>query len=202
MTGARARPLTRGAHQAPQVVGIGAVRGAAALEQGDGARDGAVVVASRHCRWSPDARRAPADAREHILDHAVEAQAPAVLGRVDLRDAVGLQRRDLVRRNRAAAADHHADVRGALLAQHVDHVAEVFVVAALVAADRDGVGILGDGGAHDVGHAAVVAEVHHFRAARLQQAADHVDGGVVTVEQRGGGDESQRPVLALVASCY
>ena len=49
-----------------------------------------------------------------------------------------------------------------------------------------------DGGAHDVGDAAVVAEVDHLRAVRLQQAADHVDGGVVAVEQRGGGDEAQR----------
>ena len=66
-------------------------------------------------------------------------------------------------------------------------------MAALVAADRDGIGILGDGGAHDVGDAAVVAEVHDLGAARLQQAADHVDGGVVPVEQRRGADETQRP---------
>ena len=52
--------------------------------------------------------------------------------------------------------------------------------------------VLLDRGAHDVGDAAVVAEVHHLRAARLQQAADHVDGGVVAVEERGGGDEAQR----------
>ena len=65
-------------------------------------------------------------------------------------------------------------------------------MAALVGADGDGVGVLLDGGAHDVGDAAVVAQVHHFRAVRLQQAPDHVDGGVVPVEQGGGGDEAQR----------
>ena len=80
----------------------------------------------------------------------------------------------------------------ALLAQHVHHVREVFVVAALVGADGDAVRIFLDGGAHDVGDAAVVAEVHHLRALRLQQPADHVDGGIVPVEQRGGGNEAQR----------
>ena len=46
--------------------------------------------------------------------------------------------------------------------------------------------ILLDRGADDVGDAAVVAEVHDLGAVRLQQAADHVDRGVVAVEQRGG----------------
>ena len=55
-----------------------------------------------------------------------------------------------------------------LLAQRVDHVAEVFVVPALVAADGNGVRVLGDGGAHDVGDAAVVPEVHHFGSVRLE----------------------------------
>ena len=78
---------------------------------------------------------------------------------VDLLDAVLLQHLDLVRGDRAAAADDHADVLAALLLEHVDHVLEVLVVAALVGADCDAVGILLDGRAHDVGHAAVVAEV-------------------------------------------
>ena len=132
------------------------------------------------------------DAREHVVDHAGQPEAPTVLRRVDLLHAVALERRDLVRGDRAAAADDHAHVAVAALAQHVDHVGEIFVVAALVGADGDGVGVLVDGGAHDVGDAAVVPEMDHFRAARLQQAPDHVDGGVVAVEQRGGGHETQR----------
>ena len=146
--------------------------------------------------------RVAPDTREHVVDHAVESEAAAVFGRVDLGDPVGLELGDLRRGNRAAAADHHADVVGALLAQHVDHVAEVFVVATLVAADGDRVGVFGNGGAHDVGDAAVVAEMHHLGAARLQQPADHVDGGVVAVEQRRGARRIAAACLALVASCY
>jgi hypothetical protein len=56
-------------------------------------------------------------------------------------------------------------------------------VPALVGADRNGIGILVDRGAHDVGDAAVVAKMDHFRAARLQQPPDHVDRGVVAVEE-------------------
>ena len=73
---------------------------------------------------------------------------------------------------------------------------EILVVAALVGADGDGVGILLDRGAHDVGDAAVVAQMHHFGAVRLQQAPDHVDRGIVAVEQGGGGNEAQRRLAA------
>jgi hypothetical protein len=83
------------------------------------------------------------------------------------------------------------DVARALPAQHVHHVPEVLVVAALVAADRDAVGILLDRGTDDVGDAAVVAEVDDFGPVGLQDAADDVDGGVVAVEERGGAHEPQ-----------
>ena len=137
--------------------------------------------------------RAPSDAREHVVDHSGEAEAPAVFRRVDLGDPVGLELGDFAGEMVPPPPTTTRMCCGAELAQHVDHVAEVFVVSALVAADGDGVGIFGDGGTHDVGDAAVVAQMHHLGAARLQQAADHVDGGVVAVEQRRGADESQRP---------
>ena len=65
-----------------------------------------------HCS-GPNAyggRLRAARTREHVVDHAVEADATPVLGRVDPLDAVPLERFDLVRRNRAAAADHDANV--------------------------------------------------------------------------------------------
>ena len=74
-------------------------------------------------------------------------------------------------------------MRIAALAQHVDHVGEILVVAALVGADRNGIGVLVDGRAHDVGDAAVVPQVHDFGAVPLQQTPDHVDGGIVAVEE-------------------
>jgi hypothetical protein len=170
----------------PQIVAFRLVVVPAAFEQRDGARDGAMIAGRRDRGGRPARGLPPADAREHILDHAGEPETATVLRRVDLGHPVAFERGDFVGRDRAAAADDDADVVGAELAQHVDHVAEILVVPALVTADRDGVGILGDGGAHDVGDAAVVAEMHHLRATGLQQPADHVDGGVVAVEKGRG----------------
>ena len=161
-----------------------------AFEHGDRRRDAPVVANVQRAELVVRLARG-AHALHHVLDHRHEAHVPAVLGRVDLLDAVLLQHLDLVRGDRAAAADEHADVLAALLLEHVDHVLEVLVVAALVGADRDAVGIFLDGRAHDVGHAAVVAEVHHLGAARLQQPAHHVDGRVVAVEQRRCRHEAQ-----------
>ncbi len=97
-----------------------------------------------------------------------------------------------MRGNGPAAADHHADVRSAFRLQPVHHVAEILVVAALVAADGDAVGVLLDRGPDDVRDAAVVAEVDDLRAVRLQDAADDVDRSVVSVEQRRRAHEAQR----------
>jgi hypothetical protein len=163
----------------------------APLERGDGARDLLVVARADRAEAEGRARR-PAYPGEDVVDHPVEAQPATVLRRVDALDAVGFEFLDLVRRDRAAAADDDADVRGIEAAQHVDHVLEVLDVPALVGTAGDTVGVFLDRGAHDVGNAAVVPEVHDLRAVRLQQSADDVDRRVVAVEQRGGADEAQR----------
>ena len=97
---------------------------------------------------------------------------------------------DLFRGDRAAAAAEYANVPGPLLLELVDHVAKELVMAALVGADGDPVGILLDRGAHDVVDAAVVPEMNDLGTLRLDQAAHDVDRGVVAVEQRRGGDEA------------
>ncbi len=102
-------------------------------------------------------------------------------------------------RNRAAAPDDHANVTGIVLAQHVHHVAEVLVVAALVGTDGDAVGVLLDRRADDVGNAAVVTEMHDLGTVRLEKAPDDVDRGIVPVEQRRGAHETQRRRLVPLA---
>ena len=135
------------------------------------------------------------DALYDILDHFHQAQLHAVVGVVDALDAVGFQLADFFRGDGAATAGDHADMAGVALAQHVDHVLHVFHVPALVAGQRDGIGVFLQGGAHHVFHRAVVAQVDHLRALRLDQAAHDVDRGVVAIEQAGGGDEAQRSGL-------
>ena len=162
-----------------------------ALESSDGPGDEGAVVRIERCELvaGPRGRAHPAD---RILDHALEAHAAPVLGRIDLLDPVALEGGDLGWGDRAAAAHDDPYVRCAALAQHVDHVAEVLVVTALIGADGDRVGVLLHGRLDDLGDAAVVAEVNHLGAVCLQQAADHVDRRIVTVEQRGGAHEAQR----------
>ena len=105
-----------------------------------------------------------AGAFDHVLDHLHQAHVHAVVGVVDALHAVGLQLADFLGGDGAAAAAEYADVAGAALAQHVDHVLEVFDVAALVGRHRDCVGIFLQRGADHVLDAAVVAEVDDFGA--------------------------------------
>src|SRR5690606_25106064 len=107
----------------------------------------------------------------------------SVLGGIDLLHAVALERLDLMRCDRSAAAHDDTDVLGAALSQHVDHVAEAFVVSSLIGGHRNGVDVLLSGGVADVADAAVVAEMDDFRALRLQEPTNHVDGSIMAIEQ-------------------
>ena len=90
---------------------------------------------------------------------------------------------DFIGRDRAAAATEHFDVPGTAVSQPIDHVAEKFFVPALVRTDGDAVGIFLDRGTDNVVHAAVVAEVNDFNAARLDKTAHDINCRVMTVEQ-------------------
>ncbi len=121
---------------------------------------------------------------EHVVDHALQPHLLAVFGRIDARNAAGLQLADLIRDDHPAAASEHLDVFSPALAQQVDHVPEVFDVTALVGGNRDALDVFLQGGGDDFADGAVVAEMDDFGAACLQDAAHDVDGGVVAVEKR------------------
>ncbi len=83
----------------------------------------------------------------------------------------------------------HLDIVAAVLAQQVHHVFEELDVAALIGSDRHALHVLLQGGVDDLLHRAVVAEMNDLGPRRLQHPAHDIDGGIVTVEQRGGGHE-------------
>ena len=120
---------------------------------------------------------------DDVVDHRRQAQLQTVVGVVDPLDSVGLEFRDLLRRDRAAAAAEDENVLPALLGQPVDHVAEELDMTALVGADRDRVGVLLHGRADNLVDAAVVAQVDHLGAAVLDHPPHDVDRRVVTVEE-------------------
>jgi hypothetical protein len=64
-----------------------------------------------------------------------------------------------------------------------------FDVAALVAGNGDALGVLFDGGIHDLRHRAVVAQVDHLGAGALQNAPENIDGSVMAVEKRCCGND-------------
>ena len=109
------------------------------------------------------------------------------------------QHGDFIGRNGAAAANDNADMLGTLLTQHVDHVLEIFVMAALISRASDAVRIFLNGRANDFRYRAVVPEVDHFRTVLLQQAANDVDSRVVPVEQGRRADETQGRGLGTVS---
>ena len=91
-----------------------------------------------------------------------------------------------------AGADEHLDVAGAVGPEGLGQVAEEFHVPALVGGDADGVGVLLHRRLGHLRHAAVMAQVDDLGPMGHEQAPDHVDGGVVAVEQGGGGDDPGR----------
>src|SRR3546814_5901231 len=81
--------------------------------------------------WSSDVCSSDLD----VVDHALQAHARAVFGRVQARDAVAHQFLDLGRHDHAAAAAIDLDVLAAVRAQQIDHVLEELRMAALIRGD-------------------------------------------------------------------
>ena len=129
-----------------------------------------------------------------VLDHLGQPQVHAVVRVIDAFDAIVFQSGNFLQGNRAAAAAEHLDMVGAALTQLIDHVAKIFHVTTLVTGDGNGVGVFLDGRANDIQYAAVVAQVDDLAALRLDQPPHDIDGRVVTIEQAGGCNETQRQV--------
>jgi hypothetical protein len=173
-------------------------------------RDGAVFQGGHEVRERPPVasrnglqvghaalRQVEVALRDHVVDHALQAHRAAVLDGIDVRHAVVVQFADLRRHDDAAAAAEDLDALAAATLQQVHHVLEVLDVAALVGGDGDALHVLLQRRGDDLLDRAVVAEVDHLRAGRLQDAPHDVDRGVVAVEQRRRGDEAHL-VLRLV----
>ena len=122
------------------------------------------------------------------------------VGEKILAHPVLLERGDLRGDDHTSTAAVDADVAAAGSPEPIDEVCEVLHVSALVRADGDTLHILGDSGADDLVHGAVVAQVDDFGTLGLQDAAHDVDGGVVSVEQAGGAHEPDRVEWAIQLS--
>src|SRR5690606_15728921 len=88
------------------------------------------------------------------------------------------------------AAAEDLDVPRSLLFQQVVHVLEVLHVPALVAGHGNGLRILLYRGVHHFLHAAVMPQMDHLGAGALQNAAHDVDGDIVAIEERRGGNDA------------
>jgi hypothetical protein len=113
--------------------------------------------------------------------------------RIDLLDTIPFELGNFFRDDHAPAAAKHLDAFATPSTQQIDEITEVFVVTALVARHGNAVGVFLQCGGGDLIDRAVVAEVDHLNAARLQDAPHDVDRGVVAVEQGGSSDETQTP---------
>ena len=81
--------------------------------------------------------------------------------------------------------------------QLVHHVFEKFVVPALIGTHGQAIRIFLNGGVHQLLHGAVVPQVNDFSTLALQQAANHVDRGVVSVEQGRTSYKTQRRAFGV-----
>ena len=89
---------------------------------------------------------------------------------------------DFVLHDHAAAAAEQLDPFGAALVQKIDGVFEIFEVAALIGADGDALHVFLDGCGDDLVDRAVVAEVNHLHAGRLED----LERLVTTIMERHG----------------
>jgi len=183
-------PATLG--RSPDLVPVGGGQ-RPGLEHGDRAGQGALVAAEQGVdRGGAPGGEVDVAVAHQQVDHGGEPELLAVVGREDPAHAVGLEVLDLGGEDRAAPAAEHLDLSGAALAEQVDQVGEELDVPALVGADRHALHVLLQGSGDDLVDRAVVAEVDHLDALRLEDPPHDVDRRVVAVEQARRGDEAHR----------
>ncbi len=113
--------------------------------------------------------------RHHVVDHALQAHALAVLHRIQMRHAILVQFLHFGRHDHAAAAAEHLDALAATLFQQIDHVLEKLDVSALVRGYRNALGVFLQRRIDDLFHRTVVPKMNHFDAGRLQDAPHDID---------------------------
>ncbi len=119
-----------------------------------------------------------------VVDHSLESHRTTVIRMVNACDAISMQLFDLGKQYRSAAAAEDLDMWRSFFAEQVVHIFEVLDVSALVRRHGDRLRIFLDSGVDHFFYRAVVPEVNHFAAGRLDDAAHDVDRSVVSVEKR------------------
>ena len=102
----------------------------------------------------------------------------------------------LIRNDDAAAAGEYPDLRAIPFLEHIDHVFQVFDMAALVGADCDALSVLLQRGIDDLRHRTVMPQMDNLGTGCLQDPAHDIDRGIVSVEQTGGGNETDLVAFA------
>ena len=139
---------------------------------------------------------------DHVVDHALQTQLRTVLRREDSRDAISMKLVNFRRHNHAAATAEYFDMPCSRLAQHVDHVLEVFDVSALIGRHGNTVHVFLKRCINHFFYAAIVAEVNNFATAALNDAPHDVDGGIMPVKQARRCDKTNlvfRPINKVFA---
>ena len=94
--------------------------------------------------------------------------------------------------DRASPIHPGFDPHGALAAQLPDDFGKEIDVSPVVTGNADGRDIFLDGGAYDVARITMKAEVNDLDAVPNELQVDRVDGAVVTIANRDGGENTNR----------
>src|SRR5438132_1373607 len=124
----------------------------------------------------------------YVIDHLGKRSA----GEKNLIDASAFHFAGVIVRDRAAAAAENGDISGAFFAQLPNNLGEKFDVSAVVTRDADGGDIFLNGSAHDVADVTVKAKIDYLDAMADEFEVNGVDGAVVSVANRDGGQDTNR----------
>ena len=103
-------------------------------------------------------------ALQKVVNHALKAHSPSVVGVVNPRNSVVLKFLNFTRQNSPAAAAKDFNVSRSAFCEQVVHELEVLQMPALVGGHGNGVGVFLYGGFHDLLGTAVVAQMNYLGA--------------------------------------
>ena len=99
---------------------------------------------------------------EHVCNHSLEAHFSPILRGIDPTDPIIHQFFDFPGNDHSAAAAENPDVLCIVLTEEIDHVAEKFIMPALIRTDGNPLDILLNGDFDDFLHPTVVSEMNYL----------------------------------------
>src|SRR5210317_1147059 len=120
---------------------------------------------------------------DHVIDHSLQAHAPAIVRRINPGDSISHKVLDLFGKDHTASATKDLDMRSSFFLKQVIHVFEILIMTSLIRGHGYGICIFLNSSIDYLFNTSVMAKMNYLYSCRLDNSSHNIDSGIVSVEK-------------------